>query len=604
MELAIPLVALGGMYVISNQSSNNTNSNGKKVTFKEPVKESFETAGRPRNYLPNVNIPPQNYPVTNRKELVNTVQEYVNPNTATDRYFDQNVYENRANAGKSVGNNPQQIYSLTGNYLNSKEFKHNNMVPFYGGKIKGYTYDTNIAESVLDNMAGTGSQVIKKIEQAPLFKPEENVQWAYGAPNQSDFFQSRVNPGMKNNNVKPFDTVNVGPGLGRGFTASGSGGYNSGMEDRNAWLPKTVDELRVDTNPKLEYSLAGHQGPAEGIIKNVGIQGLVEKQRPDTFFINTQDRWLTTTGAEKGETLRPIQELGVIRRDDCMSNYMGPALNQDRQVGRAPTEFEPTRRVQLGPKDVPISCAVGKGPSTDFDNRAQSFTNYSNNRMSVKQPDTMRSGFSSAVGAAIAPFLDMLRPTRKEEISQNVRIYGDVNASNKGHYVINPSDITPTTVKETTLYSPEFFINNQKEGIYVNNYTPMDLTQRDTTSCPVMGNVGGVSNQYGDMLYDSQYRQTNNDIKSSTIYNQPNPGGMQIFNQQMNVNIARNDVSPDDGRWFTPNSVTPLPPSRENYGKITMPQYYNECIGCERIDPGLLNAFRANPYTHSLTTSV
>ena len=33
----------------------------------------------------------------------------------------------------------------------------------------------------------------------------------------------------------------------------------------------------------------------------------VEKQKPDTYFINTQDRWLTTTGSEKGETLRPIQ---------------------------------------------------------------------------------------------------------------------------------------------------------------------------------------------------------------------------------------------------------------------------------------------------------
>ena len=27
-------------------------------------------------------------------------------------------------------------------------------------------------------MIGSGSQVIKKIEQAPLFKPEENMQWA------------------------------------------------------------------------------------------------------------------------------------------------------------------------------------------------------------------------------------------------------------------------------------------------------------------------------------------------------------------------------------------------------------------------------------------
>jgi hypothetical protein len=109
----------------------------------------------------------------------------------------------------------------------------------------------NINETLLDNMNGVGSQTIQKIEQAPLFKPEKDVNWAHGMPNWSDFYQSRVNPGMNNANVKPFETQNVGPGLGKGYTTKGSGGYNSGMEDRNAWLPKTVDELRVDTNPKL-----------------------------------------------------------------------------------------------------------------------------------------------------------------------------------------------------------------------------------------------------------------------------------------------------------------------------------------------------------------
>ena len=99
------------------------------------------------------------------------------------------------------------------------------MMPFNGGKVKGRTYDMNITESVLDNMIGSGSQVIKKIEQAPLFKPQENMQWAYGAPNMSDFYQSRVNPGQKNSMVKPFESVQVGPGLNKGYTAEPSGGF-------------------------------------------------------------------------------------------------------------------------------------------------------------------------------------------------------------------------------------------------------------------------------------------------------------------------------------------------------------------------------------------
>ena len=604
MEIAIPLLALGGIYIISNQTSNNSERSTKKSEQFMNQQENYTNMGKPANYLPNTKTPPQNYPVTNINQLVDTTEEYPNPNSATDKYFDQNLYEQRVRNSLPVGQNPQQIYSLKGDYLDSAQFKHNNMVPFFGGKIKGNTYDINIAESVLDNMVGSGSQTVKKIEQAPLFKPEENMQWAYGAPNNSDFYQSRVNPGMKNNNVKPFDTLMVGPGLDKGYGVNGTGGYNSGMEARDKWLPKTVDQLRAATNPKLEYELLGHEGPADSAIKNLGIQGRVEKQRPDTFFINSQDRWLTTTGAEKGETLRPIQEMGVIRRNDVLTDYTGPAGATDVKAGYAPENYQESKRTKLPGCGINHSRAVGKGPSTDGDNFLRSYTNYENHRSTLSQPDTLRSGFSGAIGAVIAPLMDILRPSRKEETINNVRIYGEAGTTVPNSYVINPKDTTPTTVKETTLYSPQFNINNQKESMYVNNYTPMDLTQRDTTSQTYSGAPGGVATAYGDMIYDNAYRQHNNDIKSSTIDNRPNQGGMQIFNQQMNVRINRQDVNRFDGRVNPAISVTPLPPSVNTYGAINTPQYYNECAGCDRIQPDILNAFRSNPYTHSLTTSV
>jgi hypothetical protein len=429
------------------------------------------------------------------------------------------------------------------------------------------------------------------------------MQWAYGMPNQSDFYQSRVNPGMKNNNVKPFDTEYVAPGLDSGFSKYGSGGFNSGMEARDKWLPYTVDQLRVETNPKLEYELVNHEGPANAYIKNVGLIGRVEKQKPDTFFINSQDRYFTTTGAEKGETLRPIQEMGVIRRNDIKTDYTGPAGQPDRQAGYAPQNYQASKRNQITESMVNHSTAPGKGPTNGVDIMMKSYTNYTNQRSTVKQPDTLRSGFSGAVGAVIAPIMDLLRPTRKEESTNNVRIYGTATSNVPEGYVNNPNDTTPTTVKETTLYSPTFNINNQKEGIYVNNYTPMDLTQRDTTSCEYVGTAGGQSTQYGDMLYDAAYRQHNNDIKSQSIYNRPNQGGMQLFNQQMNVH-CRDDCDRFEGRVNPAISVIPLPPSVNTYGKINTPQYYNECYGCDRIQPDILNAFKENPYTHSLTTSV
>ena len=595
MELAIPLLALGGMYIISNQSK----------TSNKQSQENYTNMGSKPNYLPNTNIPPQNFPVSNINEVISTVQQYENPNAATDKYFNQNTYEQRVRHGLPVGQNIQQIHSLTGNYLESEQFKHNNMVPFNGGKVKGYTYNADTAETILDNMIGNGSQIQKKIEQAPLFKPEENVQWAFGTPNNSDFYQSRVNPGTKNNNVKPFESEYVGPGLNQGYGSAGSGGFNSGMESRDSWLPKTVDQLRVDTNPKLEYELINHEGPAQSMIKNVGIIGRVEKQHPDTFFINSQDRWLTTTGLEKGETLRPIEELGIIKRHDIVSNYTGPAGSGDKKATYTQENFEASKRNQLDSSScVNHSNSVGHGPHNDKDNFHKSHTNYNNNRSTMKQPDTFRSGFSGAIGAAIAPIMDIFKPTRKEEVTQNIRIYGEAGSTVPQSYVLNPNDTTNTTIKETTLYSPGFNINNQKESSYVNNYSTPDLTQRDTTSCNYSGSAGGVAAQYGDMNYESAYRQHNNEIKSSTIGNRANQGGTQIFNQQMHVNLSKEDTTRYDYRLNTPASIIPLPPSSTTYGSVTIPQYYNESNGSERLDGNLLSAFRSNPYTHSLTSSV
>ena len=599
------------MYVVSNQSNENCSKN----EIKQSRREKFTNMGirsnlgvRTDNYLPNTNIPPQNFPVSNINQLVDTVQEYPNPNVATDKYFNQNLYEKQVRSHKPVGQNPQEVYSLTGNYLNSDQFKHNNMIPFNGGKVKGRTYDMNISESVLDNMIGSGSQVIKKIEQAPLFKPEANMQWAYGMPNQSDFYQSRVNPAMKNNNVKPFDSITVGPGLDQGYGINGSNGYNSGMEARDKWLPKTVDQLRVETNPKLEYELVNHEGPANSFIKNTPttqLLGRVEKQRPDTFFINTQDRWLTTTGAEKGETLRPIQEMGVVRRNDIETEYMGPAGATDIKAATAPENFEPSKRHEVISCGINHSRATGQGNHTDKDIFLRSHTNYENNRSTVRQPETLRSGFSGAIGAVIAPLMDFLKPTRKDETINNVRIYGEATSSVPKGYVYNPQDATATTVKETTLYAPTFRINNQKESMYVNNYTAPDSTQRDSTSCQYYTAAGGAATGYGDMSYDAAYRQHNNDIKSSTIGNRPNQGGTQVFNQQMHLTTIKSDTDRLDGRVNPAFSrLSGLPPSVNTYGAIRAPQYYNECASCDRIQPDILSAFKNNPYTHSLTSSV
>lgn len=611
MELAIPLIALGGMYVISNQNKNqihqnqmNQNQKPNKNQNQKTKNETFTNMGKTRNYLPNTNVLPQNYPIVNDKELVDDVNHYPNPNTVTDKYFDQNLYEEKQTAGQHVGNNIQEIYSLTGNYLDSEEFKHNNMVPFYGGKIKGKLYDDNIAETVLDNMAGSGSQMIKKIEQAPLFKPQENVQWAYGMPVMSDFYQSRVNPVNRNNMVKPFESEQVGPGLDHGYSAKGSGGYNAGMEARDEWLPKTVDELRVLTNPKEEFSLLNHEGPGASVVKNLGKIGTVEKYGPDTFFIQGQDRWLTTTGEEKQGRMIAEEIQKTSHRNDVTTHYAGVASSTLKTASYVPITYEETKRIALPTKDINPSHAGGRGPITDGEQFLKSHTNIVNNRATNQQANRLGNSFSRAVGAAIAPLMDVLKPSRKEEYSCNMRVYGNLGGEVPSNYVLNSADAPNTTIRETTLYAPHGNIGNQLDGAYTIAEQQTIQNQRDTTTCSDMGNAGGSAAKYGNRQYDVDYRQTNNVNKEKTMVSRTNQGNASLFNPNINATVSRNDADRENNRLWAPEAVNPMGPSVQTYGKINMPQYYDECYSCSRIQPDILTAFKENPYTHSLTNAV
>jgi hypothetical protein len=138
----------------------------------------------------------------------------------------------------------------------------------------------------------------------------------------------------------------------------------------------------------------------------------------------------------------------------------------------------------------------------------------------------------------------------------------------------------------------------------VNNYTSPDLTQRDTTSHEYFTAAGGYATGFGDMNYESAYRQHNNDIKSQTIYNRPNQGGTQLFNQQMNIH-CKDDCDRFEGRVNPAFSrLSALPPSTQTYGAVHTPQYYNECAGCDRINPDILSALKSNPYVFSFTNSI
>jgi hypothetical protein len=157
-----------------------------------------------------------------------------------------------------------QINLLSGQQTNLNQFGHNNMQHYYGGKLRGFSGDLNLTESILDSKQGNGSQQFSKSEIAPLFRPDENSHRPNGTPNNSDFIQSRMNESMKMSNVSLWEPQRVGPGLNMGYGSQNSDGFNSGvtqggdgfnagMMARYAWMPKSVDDLSAENKPKTSF---------------------------------------------------------------------------------------------------------------------------------------------------------------------------------------------------------------------------------------------------------------------------------------------------------------------------------------------------------------
>ena len=113
MEIAIPAIALGALYIISNQEKNKS-------------RDSFK-------------INAQDYPEPKNTNLHNDINRYLNPNQETDKYFDGDApvrfSQKKCDEGHDCGE--EGFKSLTGEMVQQRDFKHANMKPYFGSSIKG-----------------------------------------------------------------------------------------------------------------------------------------------------------------------------------------------------------------------------------------------------------------------------------------------------------------------------------------------------------------------------------------------------------------------------------------------------------------------------------
>jgi hypothetical protein len=352
-------------------------------------------------------------------------------------------YQFIGNDNNSIKDN--KIKSLTGQYLDENDFSHNNMVPFFGSGVKQNMSD-RINQSKLENFTGVNPYQIEKCEVAPFY--DHVKQDIRGAQNTNDFYQDRIDIPKARNNEFPLPAVQVGPGLNQGYTATPTGGFQ--QDTREFEFDRGVDELRVKTNPKMIYEGRIIDGMKED---KRGKIGELAKNRVETYYEQTPDMLLTTTGAVIKAKEIPEFIINTQNRQTTQKEHIGTAYGQDQQAPTShPNVRESTRNITrnfgLGPAHA---ADKGKGNSDDF---GKSKILVYDNERDITTTRVYTGNLTHLVKSMIAPITDMLSTTKKDEAVDNPRHYGNISAGTNllKATVYDPNDIARTTIKEQLIH--------------------------------------------------------------------------------------------------------------------------------------------------------
>lgn len=562
-QIAIPIVIAGALFLMSNDKS-------KKENFL-----SISNEGDPKNEQSLLAVESDDFYANVEKPKIN-MNNQGEFSQYQDKYYvlDKNKQEFSKNEFKS----------LSGNMMTYADIKHNNEQIFYRNKSYGIDSQQkyNNQVSTLDSHTGSGSLHMDKTEVGSLFKPQSNLQNVYGAQNQNDFFQSRMNESKRFANTKPWEEIK---------DRNGVDGFNWSMAERERTMPKNVDELRVLTNPKTNYEnhyVAPMYDPRKAD-PSIG-QGKVIKKTPDKAFINYGNFTGNAHGME-----RPMehsqQMLTNEERDTTSVSYYGIKGNSLESQGYIDKgEEKYVHKQQLS--DLPVLNLTNQNvyPATEQNYGKEGFKTYDNNR--DNQNEFMGALKGIFMANVVNPVFKGLKHTRKTNLEGNPNPYGNF-AGNKKHIVYNPNEHLPVTNREMNVEKVgmnhlNVNRNQNSDGYMVANpYLPG--TQKGDLHQEVIGIAKGIN---GNKSYEAEYNQRNYEKVSVSDYS-PN-GGTSLFNNQTNYNLNERDMTNN----YVPLSLIPssLPNATHMGVKTVQPQIYRN-INDDYFSSDLLQAFKSNPYT-------
>lgn len=490
------------------------------------------------------------------------------------------------NSGKMTKDEELFITSeLTGSRALSADFTHNNMVPFFGGRVR-----QNVApqanSAVLDSFTGSGVTQIAKKEVETMFN---TARAPYGNPfgmeDNTDFVQSRINDPRNRAGERPFEPQRVGPGVNEGFAATGKGGFQ--QFEVNQYMKKNMrstDDLRTADNPKLTYKQPVVPGQ-HFIGTSAQEAGELRKYRPDKFYIDESGkRFFVTTGDVIKETTRPIQVMKHVTRPETSSENIGPAGSVEFGESYVAGSYRTPMAQQYGGAGfrnadmTTYTTADTDAPEADYGRSGYEVR--PNERNATSERNMGLNLAPAEAGALTVHYDDPSRPTRRQEMVGNIRQAGTATGYAQGAPAItvwDPNDIARTTVREGTInwnwmgqaapaadgatrlkvYDPEDIARpTQKAQISAKSehYGPSNSVNKDFTS--------------HDAAYNMRTNPNKEQIAAGRDPMHGNGGALAVFDGDINQTTRKLDSDIVNDRSNAVNRVVGLPTGVGDIGQV------------------------------------
>ena len=574
------------------------------------------------------------------------------PSTAVTSQVRMNV-EGMENPPTYNSGNPF-VSPLSGMKMDASDFTHNNMVPYFRGSVKQNMEETSNRQ-ILDAHIGRGSNDIGKREQGPLFDPHrEPTGNPHGMESTTDFMQDRVIAPSGRAGERPVEPEMVGPGINQGFSSFPTGGFqqfeiNEVMRER-----KSVDELRVASNPKISYQ--GQVIPGKSLALQRADLGETRKYRPDTFYLNQDgERNFTTVGENSAPTERPTEIMKFQTRTETSAEFIGPAGAADfkatyavpsfrapmvrqhdgfgyrnadgsnygtvdtdaknNDFGRAGYELNTNQRNVTSERGQALNLVVAGAPSA-----LQLYNPEDPARPTVRET----TGANDYVGIARGEVQkltvydpnDVARTTFREFIGVNdyVGIAGPAAAAQK-LTVYDPSDITKITGRNTMM-EPDHALNVTRAGMPGAGILPVPDGVRDTQKGSISAKSeytgsAGAANAKGEQVYDFAYSMRSNPTKEVIAAGRTpvaGNGSLGIFNGEDYINLQYRRIDSDslNDRANTVSRVVGPPMGKEVIGLLRPKQAFNMDVAHDRNIHDILDTLSDNPYAqpiHKIVTN-